>query len=470
MKKKDEILSEINIGLRLPIFKCSSLSEPQGKQVTKIDFHDRNKDYSLEIEHNILTTFDRRVLLSVEYLYLKQNPTFERDIVRTTYGEISVALGYQNNTNYEKIYTSLSKLQKVNINTTILIREDDGKIEEEKTQFNLLYYIKSKLSRNGQNNRIERVEIDKRKYDNLIEIRLNEFHIKNFRNKYYRILNYSLIKSLRSPISIRLFDYLNYKCYYFDGNRYKQIRKINLNYEDISKYLQIQKQNKLYLIKRQLRVPLEELKRKGVIKEYYLEKTLFDEVFLCLSLSKSINLWNRYNPSVKELDKIKLLTPLEQKLTEYGLTENQVKKIEQEYTEEYIQKKIEQVEYLIKKLPEKVKGIGRYLYNSIKENWNNVEYKKSTEEKTKNKEKNEKQKSNNQENEYSRYVREECIQYYEELSIDKREKLDKEVSNEVEKDEKYKTKILKPLGILEKRTKKIERILKIPSFEEWKKK
>ena len=56
-------------------------------------------------------------------------------------------------------------------------------------------------------------------------------------------------------------------------------------------------------------------------------------------------------------------------LKNYGLTDNQIKKVATEFDEMYIKNKIKQLEFLKKHHPEKIDGEGRYLYNSIIKNW-----------------------------------------------------------------------------------------------------
>ena len=457
-KRKHQVITEINL-LKLPIFSSSSVKKQDNTITTEIDFTDNNREYNLEIKHYPLTSFDRKIMLACEYIYLKQNTNFERDTFRTTIKELSQTLGMTGNKNYTHIYKGLEKLQQVNIKANVITRDNNGNtMEQEGLRFNLLAYIKYNISKTKEK---------KRKYINYIEVGLNKFHIDNFRNHYYRKLNFSLMKSLHNPISVRLFDYLNYTCFYKEGDKYKQKTMVRIDYHDLVAYLHLQEQKELYLIKRQFKKPLEELKEKEIIKFYQFERTLFDETLLFLHLSKSINLWNKYNPSVEDIDQLIPLTPLQYKLIEHGLTEKQSIQIEKGYSEDYIQEKINQLEFLLNKLPNKVKGAGRYLYNSIIDDWKNVEYEKfKTDEATiENVTKNQIRKD--YEREYTKYIRNACLDYYNNLSEEDRKKLDNEMVKEVNNDGKYNHKSLKSIGILEKRTQRIEEILCLPLFEEW---
>lgn len=62
-------------------------------------------------------------------------------------------------------------------------------------------------------------------------------------------------------------------------------------------------------------------------------------------------------------------------LKNYGLTDNQIKRVTTEFDEPYIKNKIKQLEFLKKHHPEKIDGEGRYLYNSIIGKWDDQDFK-----------------------------------------------------------------------------------------------
>ncbi len=61
-------------------------------------------------------------------------------------------------------------------------------------------------------------------------------------------------------------------------------------------------------------------------------------------------------------------------LLTYGLSDKQAKGILNNYSAEFILEKIEQFKYLLKSKQKKIKGEGRYLYNSIVNDWKDNEY------------------------------------------------------------------------------------------------
>ena len=60
---------------------------------------------------------------------------------------------------------------------------------------------------------------------------------------------------------------------------------------------------------------------------------------------------------------------LKVKLKNYGLTDNQIKRVTTGFDEDFIKNKIGQLEYLKIYNPKKIKGVGSYLYNAIIKNW-----------------------------------------------------------------------------------------------------
>ena len=121
-QQEHEVLTEINF-LRLPIFKASSLQNQVSPETTTLSYEQNGKQYSIEIRYGNLTSFDRKVMLCLEFLYLKQNPNYESNKVKTTNKEISNLLGIGIK-NTKLIWESLSKLQDVRIKGHLLIKNE----------------------------------------------------------------------------------------------------------------------------------------------------------------------------------------------------------------------------------------------------------------------------------------------------------------------------------------------------------
>ena len=416
--------TEINV-LRLPIFKTTK-SKISEDSVT-IDRTIGSDNIHLEITHGgDLTAFDRKVLLIIEYLYLKQNPNFSTNLVITNFAPIARILGIHER-NIRLIWQSLSRLQAVNIKTKIKIKKND-KVNITESQFNLLYRVSRNFSAEKKGKRI---------YTNQIEIELNKWHVENFRNNYYRIVNLSLLTSLRSGIAVRLFDFLNYKAFYRDRDtgKYRQKRKMEISYEDLVNYLHISRQEDLKYVKKQFKTALTELQEKEVIKSFEYERRPAS-IYIILQLAKSIN-WKATNPEkVKSLPELRELgnkkTKIETGLEKYGLNRKQINKINNEdHTEEYIKGKISQLEFLKQHDPDKVKGDGRFLYQSIVHDWKDDAYQKHLQDMAKAKisadKANEKKMKEKVENEYEDYKKEYCKKYYETLSQEEKDAIEKNI-------------------------------------------
>ena len=280
---QNSVATEINF-LRLPIFKATK-SPVTDKTIIIDETIDSNR-YHIEISHGgILGGFDRKVLLVMEALYLQQNPEFHSNKVVTNFVEIARIMGLHPNT-ASQIWESLSKLNHAQIKADITIKNGQ-KLLDINSQFNLLASVTKVLARKvkGKQRKTETVEVE-----------LNRWHIDNFRNRYYRVVNLGLVTQLQSPIAVRLFDYLNYRAFYFDkkAKKYRQRLKIRVGYQDMVKYLHIAERPNLTEIKKQFRTALNELKSKGVLRRFEYDKTPLG-VYLVLYLSRSIN-WKEIEP------------------------------------------------------------------------------------------------------------------------------------------------------------------------------
>jgi len=109
-------------------------------------------------------------------------------------------------------------------------------------------------------------------------------------NHYFKLLDFSYIKSLNSGIAIRLYEVLGIKFY---GINKKNFDFIKYRYEKLCKILPVKEQKYLSDIKRQLIPALKELKGTKFLEKYVLEK-------------KGNKVFIKFYPGVKYFDEIKL--------------------------------------------------------------------------------------------------------------------------------------------------------------------
>jgi len=122
-------------------------------------------------------------------------------------------------------------------------------------------------------------------------------------------------------------------------------------------------------------------------------------------------------------------------LLDNGLSSVQVEKVIHTYDIEYLKVKLEQMEYLLKNKPFKIKGKGKFLWNSIIQNWQFDEYydhinrqereRVRKEEKDKAKIISESDENLKQENETYQDI--ECQEFYDSLPISERVRIDDEI-------------------------------------------
>ena len=442
MIKNNEItLTEINF-LKLPIFKASNQNITD-KQPAIVIFADNRTEIIIKASnYGMLNSFDRKIFLAFEHLYLKQNPNFEKNEVIATPRDIINLLNISSK-HTENIWGSLSKLQEAEITK----KENDGSITRGKQQFNLLYSIGAWT--NNRNKKTEEEQKKLRRYDNRISVTFNDWHINNLKNKFYRIINIELVKNLQTDIAVRLFDYLNLNAFYYDNKtkRYKQKTILKIDYIDLVKYLHITEQKELKLIKRQFSKSLQELKDNEVILESDFEKDIFNNFYIILYLSKNINVWGKFNNGDtkdnlinKMLDEIKdfNINPMLNKLVGLGLSNNQSENILENKDIKYIEDKINQYLFMKNNYPDKIKKDRSYLYNSIMDNWQEDLYYNSLN--NKNKELLKKQQEKNKESqkildklkmEYDKYITDYCNNIYDNMPNKEREQIEKEIEQEL---------------------------------------
>ena len=417
------VATEINF-LKLPIFKATNITVSD-KIIVISEIIDNNI-YHIEISHGgNLGGFDRKVLLVLEALYIKQNPEFKSNKVITNFVEIARILGLHPNT-ATQIWESLSKLNEVQIKADITINNGQ-KLLDINSKFNLLASVTKVFSK--------QLDKSRRRKAGTVEIELNRWHVDNFRNRYYRVVNLGLATQLQSAIAIRLFDYLNLKAFYFDkkAKKYRQKLKIRISYRDLVNYLHIANRPNLSEIKKQFRTSLRELQSKGVLRSYEFEKTPAG-VFLIFYLARSIN-WREVEP--EQFEKLLLQTKtkkdgIEQDLEEIGLGRRQIDKIMSDHPKNHIKGKINQLKYLLKFASHKVKGQGSYLYQSIIDDWKDDSYEAHLRERKIVQKDITKRSMERLEQQYDKYVADTCQQYYNSLPAGEKELIENQIEKSLE--------------------------------------
>lgn len=452
--------------LRLPIFSGSRSATPTNN-THLAEYRDNDKTYNVEIRNGNLSSFHRKIFIGLEFLYLKQNPNFERNFIRTSFKDIQTSLNLKGN--YHKtILSTLEDLQRVNIKSVITTKHSEKEtLDEDGIIFNLLPKIAWHFSKTID----ERTKEQKRQYTNHIDIYFEDFHIQNLKNRYYRLINFELVKQLK-PNTLRFFDYLNLNSYFEKDGIYHQKMNLRIDYNSITDYLLLKKLTNKSWKERQFIKQLEELKEKGVIKAYSFEHNLFDETTIILQLAQSINLWSKYNPRINE--NIPKYTPLQNKLKERSIPNKQIIYLTTNYIKEFIIEKIEQFDYVMKFLPNKIRGRGSYLYNSIKDDWIDdkyITYKENLKQKDLNLfTQTASKKLQKKKEQYIIFCREKCIEYWNTIEEVERQSLDKLILKEVEEDGFLnKTKSLSSFGYVAKKFEILHKIVILPTFEEWEK-
>ena len=450
--------------MRLPIFATGK--DTNNGEVLSFKYVDTDNTYDVEIRNGSLTALHRKIFLCVEYLYLKQNPTFNKKFVRTSFKELTNELSLKGN-NHKLLLEALLDLQRVNIKSLIKVKTQEA-IVDKGISFNLFANIIW-----NYNHPVDKViNTSKRAYTNSIDIKLADFHINNLKNKYFRLINYQLAKQLK-PNTLRLFDYLNLHSHYKGKNSsYTQKQNLILHYDDLISYLLLKNRPNHSWRQRQFTKQLDELKFFGVVKSYTFDTNLFNETTIVLQLAKSINLWSKYNPRINE--NIPKYTPLQNKLKERSIPNKQIIYLTNNYSEEFITDKIEQFDYVMKFLPYKIKGKGSYLYNSIKDDWIDDKYithKEDLKQKDLNlfsqKFSNKIQKKKE---EYIVFCRDKCLNYWNTIDEEERQEIDKLIMKEIEEHNfLHKTKSLSKFSYTAKKIEILHKIVILPTFDEWEK-
>ena len=202
------------------------------------------------------------------------------------------------------------------------------------------------------------------------------------------------------------------------------------------------------LIKRQFNKSLKELKDNEVILKSEFEKDIFDDFYIILHLSKSINVWGRFNKGNTKDNLINKIidetrdyntNPLLNKLLELGLSNSQSEKILQSKETKYIEDKINQYLFMKNNYSNRIKKDRSYLYNSIIDNWqediyyNNLNNKNNEEFKKKQDVNNKSEKMLDKiRREYEEYLIDYCNNIYNNMSNEEKEQIEKEIIKELD--------------------------------------
>jgi len=448
--------------LKLPIFAVSRSADTV--QTRNIEYEENGVKSIIEVKNGSLSSYHRKLFFCLEYLYLKHNPDFENNFVRTTFKEIQDTLNVKGN-NHRKILQALEDLQDVNIKSVVHKKIGDNVEKEEGLKFSIFSYVKWETNINTR-------DTDTRRYTGHVYIAFQDFHINNLKSNYYRLINFELVREL-SNNTVRLFDYLNLKSYFLKDKAFKQKKRVTFEYKKLTDFLLLKFQDRNSYKERQFENQLKELQEKGVIISYKWQHDVCGSC-LHLNLSPSINLWETYTPKQVEIEKVEKLTPLENKLKGYGVSPKQRAFIIHNFNEDYIHNKLEQYEYITKNIPHKVKGRGSYIYNSIKDDWTEdsfIDYKEKQEQKELNLLSQKKDKEMQElSNEYEEYANNKCVEYIKTaMTEDERNAIDRLVYEKVKKNKFLSAMTESSKNFYEEiaRLKIVRNKIDIPDYETW---
>lgn len=160
-------------------------------------------------------------------------------------------------------------------------------------------------------------------------------------------------------------------------------------------------------------------------------------------INKNINNKKLYAEKEKQKGKDKIKLSGEEKgnllkeLLKRGMTKIQIMPILNNCDREYLNKKIEQFDFVTRCFPQRIKNIGRYMYMSIKSDWIDKDYEIMLKIKE-NKHKEElnieiEREKSKISKEYEFYLENECIKEYESLTEKEKEEIDSQIKTELDK-------------------------------------
>jgi len=170
--------------LKLPIFAVSRSADTV--QTRNIEYEENGVKSIIKVKNGSLSSYHRKLFFCLEYLYLKHNPDFENNFVRTTFKEIQDTLNVKGN-NHRKILQALEDLQDVNIKSVVHKKIGDNVEKEEGLKFSIFSYVKWETNINTR-------DTDTRRYTGHVYIAFQDFHINNLKSNYYRLINFELVR------------------------------------------------------------------------------------------------------------------------------------------------------------------------------------------------------------------------------------------------------------------------------------
>ncbi|MEO5350986.1 MAG: replication initiation protein, partial [Magnetococcus sp. YQC-3] len=278
---------------------------------------------------------------------------------------------------------------------------------------------------------------------------------------------------MKSSYAIRLYEIL--KSSYEKQISLKKKPDVIFYIDDIKKVLAIEKEYNKYshFKKRILESAKKEINEKSDIFFTYNEIKKARKVErLKFNIKLNIAVKEKIDKDLFELNQISI------ELMSLGISEDKAKEIERDFDEEVIKEKVNQFKWLKKNYPDKIKGDGSYLYQSIIKNWIDddfINYKNEIEKENIEKKKREEKKIEIElKKKYEEYKKNMC-KSYDELEPEIQKIIDKAVDKVMEpiKNKNLWTEITINLLIEERRKIEIENNMlesgDLISFDEWKK-
>lgn len=463
------IQTELNL-LRLPLYKCSKKAVSKEEKLIFID--DAGNTIKIENGHKI-GAFHRKLIIGIEFLYKRQHPNYDFSEIVTTYSEIARLLNIHSNS-VTDIWNGILALRNVVITTKIKKKitqtnektnKTETKIIETEEVFNLFPRVKQIKSYN---------EKGEKKRTNSISIELNNWHIDNFKNNYFRLINANIALNLKSSLAIRLFDYFVYKGYFKNKNgSYSQKRKLTVIYDDLIQFTRATPQKGIKDVRKQFAIAVKELTQKEILEDFEVYRGGHHKILLTFYLKKKFQWKQNMVSHVEALTEEERKKESIKKALEFGLSENQLRGIidNTDIPSNRIQEKVNQLEYMIKINPKITTNKGKFLYNSIISDWFFEEFMRHKEriikakKSTKIKEKEIEIKK--LEEQYEAYIGKECETYWNSLNSEKQEEILNQLETTIDSPFLTNTSIMNEILLEGKKIEYLTTLLKLKSFKEF---
>lgn len=322
--------------------------------------------------HLPLRPHDRKTLVALERLYYLKAP--QNDILSFTLGELASELGVAPN-NFDFLYASLDRLYHASVAYRLRFKAPAGLTQEQiiaaygLSDIPLIQPLVDDDSSNSvlveafaQFHILTSLSGIASGSSHLLSVTFNRWHIANFKSKYYRLVDISQYRSVRSPLALFLLDFLASRAYYRDKRGvYRMKSFLSIPYSELSAMAGIKAYSRASDIRKQLR-PLQDLVSVGAISAY--ELLIGNDSSFCVKLALA-------NGPALHADASQQQSGLYNDLLSFGLLPKQCSRVMQQFGVEYLVNKLAQAVFVQANYPN---AFGQYspqsyLYNAILSNW-----------------------------------------------------------------------------------------------------